>query len=587
MTVRSGVYRSIAVGSLLVAVGACTATTAAARPVVTVRTEAPPSAAVADTLARALPQGDTVSLHSAGDVASRAAAVPSAPDMTATGLPRLPGGQAKLADVPERRVTALDASGSDIRDVTARLGREFGLQVAVDPEVQGKVTAHLRNVSFDDALSDVVTQNGYQWAIQGGVLHVTAAKMQTRIFALDYVALNRVGTGSTVIQRRLGSTVATNGVSANGLSTVGAAAGASGADVISSESAVDMWQEIRIALSGLLTPSGTTPATSTAPQTGSASAAAAGANATGAITASSVTFADGSSLTISPVSGLINVTAPPEKMSEVANFLDLFRASIERQVLIEAKIVEVNLSKSTQYGIDWSAISKSGSVGVSLVNTPGATTAPTTQNTTPGNVVFSLTGNLQINAVLNALSTQGDVSVLSSPRTSALNNQIAVFQVTTDQTFFTVARQPILGATGTIGFQTTIQPQQVSVGIVLDVLPQISAGNIITMSVRPAVTSVVKTDSLTLPDGTTAEAPEISRREGDTMARLRDGETMVIGGLMQTSINKQVSGVPVLKDLPVIGGLFRHVSNTETRSELVVFLTPTVIAGPPGAGGGG
>lgn len=571
--------------SLLLAAGACTATTAAPQPVVTVRTEAPPASALVDASPSAVPQGDTVSLSSAGAAASRAAGTPTAPDMTATALPRLPGGQAKLADVPERRVTALDASGSDIRDVTARLGREFGLQVAVDPQVQGRVTTHLRNVSLDDALRDVVTQNGYQWAIQGGVLRVTAASMETRIFTLDYVALSRVGSGSTVIQRRLGSTVSNSSGIANGLSNSGTGA-ASGADVISSVSAVDMWQEIRIALSGLLTPAGGTPGASTSTQAGATPPPTNNSGVANVITASSTTFADGSSLTISPVSGLINVTATPQKMAEVATFLDAFRASIQRQVLIEAKIVEVNLTKSSQFGIDWSAITKSGSVGVNLANTPGGVTAATTTNPTPGNVTFSLTGKLQINAVLNALSSQGDVSVLSSPRTSALNNQIAVFQVTTDQTFFVVSKVPIVGFNGTVSYQTTVEPQQVSVGIVLDVLPQISAGNVITMSVRPAVTSVVKTDSITI-DGATSEAPEISRREGDTMARLRDGETMVIGGLMQTSIDKQVSGVPVLKDLPLIGGLFRHVSSTETHSELVVFLTPTVISGQPGAGGGG
>jgi MSHA type pilus biogenesis protein MshL len=423
------------------------------------------------------------------------------------------------------------------------------------------------------------------------VLRVTAARLETRIFTLDYVALSRVGTASTVIQRRLGGTISASGLNAsNGLSSVGGAAGSPGADVISSVSAVNMWQEIRIALTGLLTPAGGAPSGGTSAQNGATANTGNLGNAGGVITASSTSFPDGSSLTISPASGLINVTASPEKMAEVSTFLDAFRASIERQVLIEAKIVEVNLSKSLQYGIDWSAIGNLGKLGISvkhgdpLASTLGTGTPVSTGGNLPGTVSFNLSGDLQVNAVLKALSTQGDVSVLSSPRTSALNNQRAVFSVTTDEIFFTVARQPILGANGgTIGFTNTIDPQQVSVGIVLDVLPQISANNVLTMSVRPAVTSVVRTESITLEDGSTASAPVIDRREGDTIARLRAGETMVIGGLMQTQHNKSVSGVPVLDKLPLIGGLFRHVTETDTRSELVVFLTPTIISGQPGA----
>jgi MSHA type pilus biogenesis protein MshL len=557
---------------------------------VTVRTEPLPGE-VAAANAAVIPQGAPARDDSLRVRTSAAPSGVAQADMTAAPLPKLPDGGAKLADVPQRRVASLDASGSSIRDVTARLANEFGLQVAMDPGVHGTVNAHLRNVTLDDALRDVVTQNGYQWTIQSGVLRVTAARLETRIFTLDYVALSRVGTASTVIQRRLGGTISASGLNAsNGLSSVGGAAGSPGADVISSVSAVNMWQEIRIALTGLLTPAGGAPSGGTSAQNGATANTGNLGNAGGVITASSTSFPDGSSLTISPASGLINVTASPEKMAEVSTFLDAFRASIERQVLIEAKIVEVNLSKSLQYGIDWSAIGNLGKLGISvkhgdpLASTLGTGTPVSTGGNLPGTVSFNLSGDLQVNAVLKALSTQGDVSVLSSPRTSALNNQRAVFSVTTDEIFFTVARQPILGANGgTIGFTNTIDPQQVSVGIVLDVLPQISANNVLTMSVRPAVTSVVRTESITLEDGSTASAPVIDRREGDTIARLRAGETMVIGGLMQTQHNKSVSGVPVLDKLPLIGGLFRHVTETDTRSELVVFLTPTIISGQPGA----
>src|SRR6185312_8730380 len=199
---------------------------------------------------------------------------------------------------------------------------------------------------------------------------------------------------------------------------------------------------------------------------------------------------------------------------------------------------------------------------------------------------FTLTGgSTEIHAVLTALESQGNVSVLSNDKTTALNNQRAIFDVTTDEVFFNVTRSPLLGTNGgVVSTQTSIIPQQVSVGVVLDVLPQISTDNVLTMNIRPAVTSVIRVDSITVSDGSTASAPVIARREGDTIARLRAGETMVIGGLVQTRTDNTVSGVPGLKDIPCFGKAFQHIDKVESRSELIVFLTPTIITGQPVVG---
>jgi type II secretory pathway component GspD/PulD (secretin) len=123
----------------------------------------------------------------------------------------------------------------------------------------------------------------------------------------------------------------------------------------------------------------------------------------------------------------------------------------------------------------------------------------------------------------------------------------------------------------------------VNVGIVLDVLPQIGADNSVTMNIRPVVTSVARTASFSQPDGTTFTAPVIDTRESDTMARLRAGETIIIGGLMQTRSERVRSGVPVLSSIPLLGRLFTRYSDVERKAELVIFLTPTIIAGQPPA----
>jgi MSHA biogenesis protein MshL len=187
--------------------------------------------------------------------------------------------------------------------------------------------------------------------------------------------------------------------------------------------------------------------------------------------------------------------------------------------------------------------------------------------------------------VLTALSSQGDVNVLQNARTSALNNQRAVFDVTTDEVFFANVRQPITGPNGgIIGFNDQVTAQTISVGIVLDVLAQISADNVLTMNIRPVVTSLDRIETFATSDGTSARFPVTSRREGDTMALVRNGETIIIGGLLQTQRTHNVSGVPIISRIPLVGKLFQHIEDTERRVELVVFLTPTVITGQPGAG---
>ncbi|MEO6878884.1 MAG: secretin and TonB N-terminal domain-containing protein, partial [Gemmatimonadaceae bacterium] len=446
--------------------------------------------------------------------------------------------QPALSAAPQQRISLVDVpEGTSIATAVSQLGAKLGLTVSVDPDVRGTTHANLRNVTVDEALRALVTEKGYQYQLSGNVLRVVPIRLETKTFTLDYVALSRQGSMSTVVQRRLSNSVGSQQVgSTTGLSALASNGG--GGDVLTAQSVADIWQEIRVSLVGIMQ-AGTIQRGTGAASSGDAASlsgtqaapnqAQVGSFGTGA---SSVGFADGSSLVISPISGLINVTAMPEKLVQVQKFINDFQSSVLRQVLIEAKIVEVSLSNKFKYGLDWNVISSGGRYGLNIANDPSV---QTTGNA--GNVTFKLTGgSTQINAVLTALSTQGNVSVLSNEKTSALNNQRAIFNVTTDQIYFSVTRTPLLNANGgVISFQSSINPQQISVGVVLDVLPQISADNILTMDIRPAVTNVDHVETITLSDGTTASAPVIARREGDTIARLRAGETMIIGGLVQTT----------------------------------------------------
>ncbi len=340
----------------------------------------------------------------------------------------------------------------------------------------------------------------------------------------------------------------------------------------------DVWSDIRVALTGILrTGQPSAVVQSEDPVAQGSAIVASGPQ------ASSISFADGSALIVSPSAGLITVTAMPDKIALVERYIADFQASVLRQVMISAKIVEVRLDKDAHFGIDWSAVTASASNRSGIRLRSDSTTVTTGD---AGNVNFIFAGGTTtISALLTALESQGDVRVLSNEQTTALNNQRAIFQVTSDEVFFGVGHSPLMGPNGNVvSLQSSVIPQQVSVGVVLDVLPQISADNILTMDIRPAVTNVTSIATVSLADGTSVSAPNIARREGDTTARLRAGETMMIGGLIQSRTDKTVSGVPLLKDIPLLGKAFRHTANVESRSELVVFLTPTIITGQPLAG---
>jgi MSHA biogenesis protein MshL len=464
------------------------------------------------------------------------------------------------------RVQDLTAVNQDVGTVVRALAKQFGMQYQIDPGVRGMVNTTIRNATLPEALAMILPQ-GVTYQIANGVIRVAPARMETRIFSLDYVALSRVGTASTVIQRRLGSTGVGNGGGNTGGGQGGANGGiGGGADVISAVSVADVWEEIRVAVEALVFDEAAT----------SAAAPAAGAALQGATGGSggrpfSRNAPDGRRLIINPIAGTITVSSLAPHLEQIETFIRTFEASIQRQVLIEAKIVEVNLDRESEFGINWDVVATNASGSFS----PGGAG----QN----NISLRLrAGNTQINAVLTALQSQGNVQVLSSPRVSALNNQRAVFNVTRGEIVFSLTQTPITNPNGSTSFSTTVNPTQVNVGIVLDVLPQIGADNTVTMNIRPVVTSVARTASFTV-DGNTLQAPVIDTRESDTMARLRGGETIVIGGLMQNRRERVRSGVPILMSIPLLGRLFSRTRDVESKAELVIFLTPTIIAGQPPA----
>jgi len=303
----------------------------------------------------------------------------------------------------------------------------------------------------------------------------------------------------------------------------------------------------------------------------------------------------GKKLIINKSTGVILVTDYPNNLNRIASYLETMEGSSQRQVTIQAKILEVILSDENKEGINWKviqALPRSINLAWGLTNKAGTTGYPgvsggfTLSDTTTGTTIdtpgtFKIkpfggtlaigAGEVALSDIIQALSEQGDVKVLSSPTISTLNNQKAIIRVGNQDVFF---------ITGAIATQTTvtqvIQPMTIDVGIILDVTPQIAEDGTILMNIHPSITE--KTGEKATPDGRTT-FPLLSVRETDTTVRVKDGQTIIIAGLIQEKNEETYIGVPVLESIPVFGGLFRYRAQKKRNSELVIMITPTIQVG--------
>jgi MSHA biogenesis protein MshL len=267
-------------------------------------------------------------------------------------------------------------------------------------------------------------------------------------------------------------------------------------------------------------------------------------------------------VTLNRTAAVLQVTARQSRLERVEQYLETVLTRALRQVQIQARVIEVQLRDEFSTGINWQAI-----LG-GLSNS--ARISQTTTNATSGGFTFGLQLG-DFTALLNAFATQGKVNVLSSPTVTVLNNEPAVMRVGTQNVFFTTTTQT--GETGQV-LQTTVTPQSITEGVVLSVTAQISADNIINMSINPSITENAGTATSRLGD----TVPIINVRETDTLVRVNEGDTVVIAGLMQDRVTNDQSKVPVLGDVPLVGNLFRSTTTNRVKTDLVILLTPTLMS---------
>jgi len=295
-------------------------------------------------------------------------------------------------------------------------------------------------------------------------------------------------------------------------------------------------------------------------------------------------------LAINMTAGIIQVTDRPSALKRMQTYIDQIGTTVLRQVDIEAKLFDVTLNDQFQFGIDWVKLGYAAGGTFLAAGTPYALTPGGAPIVTPGGEFFSqppaLTmtfGNDDTKAALVALQQQGDVSVISQPRLRTLNNQTALIKVGTDMPFFSrnvyvpqykyggIGGGTAVGTTDTIVQDTY---QLITIGTILALTPQIGEDGFVTMDISPVITNL--RDTVKSQDGNTT-APELDIKQASSMVRVRSGETIIMGGLIQNTSAKAVRSIPLLGDIPILGVLFQGRSNAKQKKELVIFLTPTIV----------
>lgn len=425
--------------------------------------------------------------------------------------------------------------------------------IVIHPNVSGLISLQLKDVTLDDVLDVVDDVYGYSTTRKGNIIQVFPATLRTDIIPVDYLHLQRQGVSLTSITT--GSITNTNNsTSANDEVNVSEdVSTTTGGTTIKTSSESDFWQQLEKVVRGM------------------------------------IGHGEGRNVMISPQAGLISVRAFPNELREVKQFLGISQQRLVRQVVLEAKIMEVTLNDSYQQGINWQNITRSiGGTNIAIGSTPIVNTAAIAA-LPGGNAISDLLGgqtNITISdgnftSVLSFLETQGDLNVLSSPRVTAANNQKAVIKVGGDEYFVTnVSSSNVSGDNSTAAPDIELTP--FFSGISLDVTPQIDDQGGVLLHVHPTVVDIkneIKAVDLGEKFGVyQLPLAKSTIRESDSIIHARSGDVVVIGGLMKTVMTDQVSKVPLLGDIPLVGNLFRNINKVKQKTELVILLKPTVIS---------
>lgn len=493
-------------------------------------------------------------------------------DISRALLPPVAAAADKRGDGASQRRFDVVANNAPARDVLVGLAEGTAYSIVVHPDVSGNLSLDLKNVTLMEALEVVRNVHGYDFERAGNRIMIYGTGLRTRIFPVNYLNVGRRGSSQTTVSATgLNSSGGASGsgsgsTSSTGSGSGGGASGGSAGASVTTESNADFWADLKRTLESLV-----------------------GNN-------------DGKRVVVNAQASLVIVRATPAELDLVTQYLGLTHEAVNRQVVLEAKIVEVELNEGFQSGINWASLASPGSTdalfsqtGGGRLLTAGASEIagaagrldPNSRSPIDASVtsafggMFSLTlSGKDFSAFMELLHTQGDVHVLSSPRVSTVNNQKAVIKVGDDEFFITSIEQPeSSNTTNAAPAMPTVKLSAFFSGIALDVTPQIDGQDNIILHIHPLVSEVTQqTKSFVLGDQDYALPLASSNvQESDNVVRARSGQIVVIGGLMKEVNIEQNASVPVLSDLPLIGGLFRHQKQVRVKRELVILIKPTIV----------
>jgi MSHA biogenesis protein MshL len=443
----------------------------------------------------------------------------------------------------------------------------------VPTEISGNISLSLKDVTVFEALEAIRELYGFEYKVDGTRIYIQPIALQTRLFQVSYLTAQRTGSSTLSVQSAsdgagstgtTGTTGAAGSTGATGSTGTAGSAGGSRSSYVTTTTnakANNFWGELEESLKAI------------------------------------VGNEHGRTVVINSMSGVIVVRAMPDELKNVTAYLKASQISIERQVILEAKILEVQLNDSFQAGVNWAAFgslksspSSNGSFGVLTPGTSLASTGALTDGTLTATAGSSLSSastaagglfglafqSTNFAAMLDFLETQGSVHVLSSPRIATLNNQKAILKVGTDEYFITGITTTPATTFGTTTTPGTVTPNYSSMfsGIALDVTPSINEYNEIILHVHPSVSQITAQNVPMLASlgGGTIPMALTAISETDSVVHARDGQIVVIGGLMTQSTTNNQSGLPGLSTTAL--GLTQK---STQKSELILLLKPTVV----------
>lgn len=521
------------------------------------------------------------------------AAPPPAPVRAAPTLPP----PKPSAPVPTYTVVVNDVP---VKDLLFSIARDTQYNIDLHPGISGNVSLNAVQEPLPAILERIARQANLRYEMNGRTVSIMPDTPYLKTYTVNYVNVARNTTSSVGVAAQIASTG--GGSIGSGTGGSSTATGNSSTTTVSSESNNDLWtvlaDNIRTMLAGTraVTQSNAERAArldaekaERAERVSQAEAASkAGAGAANLFTAAFANQPAGdgkNDVAINPVAGTVTVLGTARQQELVQQYLDRVMQSAQRQVLIEATIVEVTLKDQYRAGIDWSKALQ-GTTGWTINTVGGGTNALAGALSPFIQATYANTGNNGFTAAIDLLESFGNTRVLSSPKLMALNNQTALLKVVNNLVYFTITADTTTAANVAQTTTFTSTPQTVPVGVVMSVLPQINENGMVSLTVRPTISRQVGTVEDPNPElkknnlDISNRIPVIQVREMESLLQVRSGQTVILGGLIQDDTNNARDGIPGLSRPEGIGAVFGQHERTNSQTELVIFLRPIVVSNP-------